>query len=589
MKKLALLIISSFLIATALDAKDINQKELTEYVKYLSSDELKGRFPGTPGIEAAAKFIETNFEKAGVKPINGTFRQDFEVTTGIELGERNFIAFGEIGIDAGPQWLPTAFSENGTAEGELCFVGYGITAPDLKYDDYEGINIKNKIAVILTSTPEGNSTESDFYAFSQLRYKATNARNHGASAVIFLPTITGEDHVPELEYASMVKNSGVIAAFASHEAFNQIVGENKIKFIEEEMLGSKKPASRDLGVKVKMEIDLRDVKEKTSNIIGVVEGTDPHLKNEYIIIGAHYDHLGMGGPTSLHKSGPAVHNGADDNASGTAGVIALGYKIAAKPMKRSVILMGFSAEEMGLLGSDYYVQNSQKEIKNAVAMFNMDMIGRLRENKLTLFGVGSSPLWEQVSDSLAKEVDIKIIENNEGYGPSDHSSFYKKDIPVLMFFSGTHGDYHSPNDDWDKINYPGMEKVLNLVYSYIETVSNKSDKPQFVEVKEADSKAKRGRHSYKSGAWFGIIPNFEETPLGCKISGASPGSPAMKAGLQENDIITTINGKEIKNLHDFMYTVREYKPGDVLDVIVLRGKDYTEKHEFKVKLARRVK
>lgn len=407
--------------------------------------------------------------------------------------------------------------------------------------------------------------------------------------MIFVPSVREEDHVPELEYAAMVKNSGVIAAFASHEAFNQIIGEGKIRIIEEEMLNSKKTASRDFDTDIKLNIELRDVKQKTSNIIGIVEGTDPELKKEYIVVGAHYDHLGMGGPTSLHKGAHEVHNGADDNASGTAGVIALGYKIAEKPLKRSVVLMGFSAEEMGLLGSSYYVQNPAEEIQNTVAMFNMDMIGRLRENKLTLFGVGSSPLWKRVSDSLATIADLEIIENTEGYGPSDHSSFYKKDIPVLMFFSGTHGDYHHPRDDWDKINYEGMEKVITLVHSYIETVAAEAERPEFIEVKEADDKARKGRHSYKSGAWFGIIPNFEETPLGCKISGTSPGSPAMRAGLQENDIITKINDKEIKNLHDFMYTVREYKPGDVLDVIVLRGKDYTEKHEFKVKLARRVK
>ncbi len=589
MKKLALLIISFFLIATVVDAKEIKQTDLTEYVKYLASDELRGRFPGTPGIEAAAKYIENNFKQAGVKPLNGTYRQDFEVITGLKLGENNYIKWGEMRIDAEAQWMPTAFSENGKVTGELCFVGYGITAPDLKYDDYEGINVKNKIAVIVTSTPDGDGTESDFYAYTQLRYKATNARNHGAAAVVFVPSLREQDHIKELEYAAMVKNSGVIAAFATHEAMNQIVGEAKIRPVEDQIITSKKPASYDLGVTITLNIELEDVKQKTSNIIGIVEGTDPQLKNEYIVVGAHYDHLGMGGPTSLYKSGHAIHNGADDNASGTAGVIALAYKIGANPMKRSVIFMGFSAEEMGLLGSDFYVQHPSEEIKNTIAMFNMDMIGRLRENKLTLFGVGSSPMWEEVSDSLAKVADIKLIENNEGYGPSDHSSFYKKEIPVLMFFSGTHGDYHHPNDDWDKINYQGMEKVVNLVYSYIETVSNRTEKPKFVEVKVADEKAERGRHSYKSGAWFGIIPNFEETPLGCKISGASPGSPAMKAGLQENDIITTINGKEIKNLHDFMYTVREYKPGDVLDVIVLRGKDYTDKHTFKVKLATRVK
>jgi hypothetical protein len=338
-----------------------------------------------------------------------------------------------------------------------------------------------------------------------------------------------------------------------------------------------------------MNIVLRDVVSTTSNVIGVIEGTDAKLKNEYIVVGAHYDHLGWGGPSSIFKSGKAIHNGADDNASGTSGIIALAHKIAAKPLKRSVVLMAFSAEEMGLLGSAFYVNNPLKELQNTVAMFNMDMIGRLRDDKLTLFGIGSSSYWQQITDSLAKVSNLTLIENNEGYGPSDHSSFYKEHVPVIMFFSGTHGDYHHPNDDWDKLNYEGMEKVVNLVYSYVECVSNKSERPDYIKVQESDDKAAKGRHSYGSGAWFGIIPNFEESPLGCKISGASPGSPAMKAGLIENDIITTINGKEIKNLHDFMFAVREHKVGDVLDVEVLRGKDYTEKHTFKVKLAAKVK
>ncbi len=583
---------------------------MKESVKYLASDELKGRFPGTDGIEKAAVYIEDAFKKYGLKNFNNSFRQEFKVTNALEFGTENNVVFETIiqrpGIPkdklprAKQNWaisqdyVPLAFTENNSVSGEIAFVGFGISAPELNYDDYAGIDVKDKIVILISDNPDISKKDSPFLQYSSIRYKATNARNKGAIGIIMVKIQGDSMNVFERpEYVNIGKNSGIVAIQAWRQSISKFFPKNQSLIeLENKIVASKKPSSLILpNIYVNIQADLKDIKSSTYNIIGYVEGTDSKLKDEYIVVGAHYDHLGYGGPTSMKTGGgkPQIHNGADDNASGVASMLELAKLVAENPLKRTVIFVSFSGEEMGLLGSSYFVNHLPIELNKISTMINLDMVGRMKKNELTVFGTSTAHNLTTIIDSLDLIDTVAIIKASDAYGPSDHASFVMKNIPVLMFFTGLHEDYHKPSDDWDKINFPGMVWATNYVYSVLETLGNNAERPIFHKQEAAIPEKNTEREHGYGDVWFGIIPNFEESPLGCKISGASPGSPADKAGMKPDDIIVKINDITIKNLHDFMYEVRSHKAGDVLNVTVLRGKDYNEKIDLKVTLVLRAK
>ncbi|MDT3739501.1 MAG: M28 family peptidase [Candidatus Kapabacteria bacterium] len=587
-----------------------SKDRMRDAVKYLAGDELKGRFPGTEGMEKAAAFIIDQYKAAGVKSWGDSYKQEFSVTTALEAGTGNNVVFETViqrpGIPkeklprAKQNWImkndfvPLAFSDNGTVTGELAFVGFGISAPELKYDDYEGIDVKDKIVIFISDNPDMAKKDSPFNQYSSLRYKATNARNKGAIGIIMVKIQGDSMNVFErLDYVNIGKNSGIKAIQAWRQSLSKFFPK-KQSLIESEtiIVNTKKPNSFILpNCYVNITVDLKDITSTTSNINGYIAGTDPSLKDEYIVVGAHYDHLGYGGPTSMSTSTgkPQIHNGADDNASGVAALLELAYKIAGSPLKRTVIFSTFSGEEMGLLGSSYFVNNPPVPLENIVTMINLDMVGRMNKNELTVFGTATSAIFPAMIDSLDLIDSLSITKASDAYGPSDHASFVTKNIPVLMFFTGLHEDYHKPSDDWDHLNYPGMEMTAGFIYSTLETIANKAEKLTFQKPDIEAPKRRTDREQGYGELWFGIIPNFEESKLGCKISGSSPGSPADKAGLIADDIIVKIDDSDIKNLYDFMYKIKGHKAGDVLNVHVLRGKDYSEKVEMKVTLVPKVK
>ncbi len=587
-----------------------SKDRMRDAVKYLAADELKGRFPGTEGMEKAAAFIIDQYKAAGVKSWGDSYKQEFSVTTALEAGTGNNVVFETViqrpGIPkeklprAKQNWImkndfvPLAFSDNGTVTGELAFVGFGISAPELKYDDYEGIDVKDKIVIFISDNPDMAKKDSPFNQYSSLRYKATNARNKGAIGIIMVKIQGDSMNVFErLDYVNIGKNSGIKAIQAWRQSLSKFFPKNQL-LIESEtkIVNTKKPNSFILpNCFVNITVDLKDITSTTSNINGYVAGTDTALKDEYIVVGAHYDHLGYGGPTSMSTSTgkPQIHNGADDNASGVAALLELAYKIAGSPLKRTVIFSTFSGEEMGLLGSSYFVNNPPVPLEKIVTMINLDMVGRMNKNELTVFGTATSAIFPAMIDSLDLIDSLSITKASDAYGPSDHASFVTKNIPVLMFFTGLHEDYHKPSDDWDHLNYPGMEMTAGFIYSTLETIANKAEKLTFQKPDIEAPKRRTDREQGYGELWFGIIPNFEESKLGCKISGASPGSPADKAGLIADDIIVKIDDSDIKNLYDFMYKIKGHKAGDVLNVHVLRGKDYSEKVEMKVTLVPKVK
>jgi membrane-associated protease RseP (regulator of RpoE activity) len=283
------------------------------------------------------------------------------------------------------------------------------------------------------------------------------------------------------------------------------------------------------------------------------------------------DHLGYGGDGSgsLRPDVNAIHNGADDNASGTAGLLELAEKLAAKPLKRDVLFIAFDAEEKGLLGSKHFVDNPVVNLENVVTMLNLDMIGRLKDSTLTVGGTGTSPLFEPILDSLQKKHKLNIAYSKEGFGPSDHSSFYAKDIPVLFFFTGTHEDYHKPSDDWEKINANGEQKILELVYDVTTLVGALEEKPLFTTA--GPKKRPQGRRGFK--VTFGIIPSYGSGGPGLKIDGVRPDGPAETAGIIGGDTLIEIGGKDVQDIYDYMHRLGELKKGQSVDVKVKRGEE----------------
>jgi aminopeptidase YwaD len=572
--------------------------ELRAHVRYLASDELEGRRAGTEGARKAAEYIAGEFKAYGLQPAgdNGSYLQKFDFVGEVRLGANTFSSTAKgrtkhFRIDA--DYRPLGFSASGVVSGAVVFAGYGIAAPSLNYDDYAGIDVKDKIVLVLRHSPKSDSLRGDFGPFSTLRYKALKAKELGAKAILIVtgPLDAEQDELIQLSYDPSAGSAGIVAVNITQRTANELLQETQItlKELQETIHRLGKPKSLPLeAMHVQMSIAVEEVKRTTYNIVGFLEGSDPVLKNEVIVIGAHHDHLGYGGEGSgsLRPDTIAIHNGADDNASGTSGLLELAQAFAAKKheLKRSVLLISFGAEELGLLGSAYYVKNPTVPIERMVAMLNMDMIGRLDNRKLIVYGIGTSPGFE----ALAKKHNARSAGDSifalrlvrDGFGPSDHSSFYAKQIPVFHFFTDVHSDYHRPTDDWDKLNYEGMAEVVRYVENIALDLLRSEARPQYVAV-EPPRPAATGR---SSGVYMGTVPDFGEQVEGMKLSGVREGSPAAKAGLQAGDIIIRFGKMEIKNLSDFSYALGEYKPGDEVEVVIKRG---TEIKTLKVKLERR--
>lgn len=560
------------------------------HIKYLSSDELEGRYPGTIGITKARDYIANQFTSFNLKKFNGDFLQKLDVPIGYKLGEGNEVYFNVVipkpGVpidkvrpvrknwETGKDWMPMSFSENKQIEAPMVFCGYGITAKELNYDDYEGIDVKNKIAIILTHSPEGEKEDGKFANHISYRTKLQNVRERGAIGVIFIK-IKGDSanvFVP-LDRDRFAQNSGLVVIQVNRNRIAEYFPNNSLFPSELEINKTQKPKSFDLpNSTINIKVNLEENRVPSENVVGYIEGSDPKLKDEYIVIGAHYDHLGFGGPTSNYKGKKLlVHNGADDNASGVAAMLELARIFSENPPKRSVVFVAFTGEELGLLGSNFFVNNSPIDLQKVSLMINMDMIGRLKNNILYAIGTGSATDLDEIITKIDEQDTLTITKSESPIGSSDQTSFYIKGVPSIMFFTGVHLDYHRPSDDWDKIDYDGLEKVINFISKVVYEVGNREGKLTYVKTSSGmDPNNTSGRGM--GGIKFGIIPNFETSKEGLKIAGASPNTPADKAGLKENDIITFIDNHPINNIQDFMEILKgNYKPGDEVNVKFIRS------------------
>jgi hypothetical protein len=583
-------VISYLAVIAQTDAPTVKDKIKTN-LQYLAGEDLEGRFPGTDGNYKAADYISKQFQKAGLVPAGATYLQEFPFVTGLNLGKNNSMEFKiliekpgvpkEMLKPSTKKWeiiadyKPIRFSENGKAEGEVFFAGYGITAPDKDYDDYAGIDVKGKIVIVLADSAEGKPIDKFFTQYADLRWKAMNAREHGAVAIIFVKTLSDSANTyyafkPE----SMMKNSGIIAVQANRLSISKFFPKEKpFLKLEQDINKTHKPQSIKLvNTSAVINVEIEEEKKNISNVIGMVKGNNPALADNYIIVGAHYDHLGFGDmlyPPRNKK--PEVYHGADDNASGTCTVIELAERFARNPISKSIIFMAFNAEEEGLKGSSYYTRNPLVPLEKAEFMLNFDMVGRLKDDKIFVLGSGTSNSLPGLVDETAKLDSVNVVKVNEGFAPSDNSSFYAEKIPAIMIFSGVHTDYHKPSDDESKINYQGIERIVNYSERLIRAIGNN---PQRLDYKKVEGDANGGyqqKQGETKGAWLGIVPNFEENANGFMINGASAGSPAEKAGLKKDDIITKIGDKSIKGIRDLTFVLKEHRPGDTVIINILRN------------------
>jgi len=576
MKKILLLFTLCAASLLAQNNPEITSEEITSHINYLASDELEGRMTGTPLLYKAAEYLKAEFESYGLEPVfDGSFFQEFPFIEKLESGSNNKfdIEFrdlnnqGSYSLKLSEEFVPLSFSDNLSSSCKFVFAGYGISAKDLNYDDYEGVDVKDKIVVVFRNHPDMKSPHSKFEQYSSLRYKTTNARDKGAKGIVFVNTSEKtDDPLVPLRYDDAGKITGISAVQVKRSVLSFI----SFTELQNEIDSTLKPKSflinKDFTANLATEVN--EVKGKSVNVGGIIKAANNKFPSEYLVIGAHFDHLGWGGQNSLYMGEPSIHNGADDNASGTTGLLELAEKFSSIKDKidRDIIFIAFSGEELGLLGSSYVANNFPFPIENDITMINMDMIGRLNDKKdLIVYGTGTSSKWKNILDDK-NEYEFNLTFNDEGFGPSDHSSFYGKKIPVLFFFTGTHTDYHKPSDDADKINAAGQEKVLNYIYDVALSIVNSEVRPDYISVEKKDTGRMMGSRVY-----VGTVPDFAGEVDGYKLGGVTDGSPAAKAGLQAGDIIIQFGEKKISNIYDFTYAIGNYVPGDKVNVIIKRG------------------
>ena len=581
--KLSLFVVLTFGLAAE---TRVAPQTYLDHVKFLASDDLKGRATGTPELEKAAKYIAGKFKSYGLQPVAGSYYQTFQVTTQTKIGDATHVAYSLGGASTALK-LKEGFqvvgaSGSGAFSGPVVFAGYGITAPEYGYDDYAGFDVKGKVVMIWRYEPQQNDEKSKFAgrndtAHSQLVNKGINARMHGAKAVILVnPSFNRTDDPLDTFSQSGGQASIPFVQVRAEDAGQWFKAAGKsVKEVGEGIDKDLQPRSFAFPESLRFEanVDLHREEHKTSNVTGYLPGQT----SEYIVIGAHYDHLGLGDNHSLGKVGE-IHHGADDNASGTAGVLELAHWFSKQPkQKRGILFLSFTGEELGLLGSAYYVGHPELPLDKCVAMINMDMIGRIRDSRVFLAGSGTGANFKEMIDTIKAKYDFKLdLSETAGYGSSDHTSFTTKQVPVLFFFSGLHGDYHKPSDTWDKIDAPDAAKLLDLVAEVTLKLASDAERPQYVRVEPPSlpKGASGGGSGY--GPYFGSIPDFAEPPKGVRFADIRAGSPAEKAGLKPGDVMVEFDGKDVNNLSDYTYLLRSKKPGDEVLVKVLRAGETIE-------------
>jgi len=516
-------------------------EEIRQDVAFLASDDLQGRKPGSEGDAMAREYIVSQFKKLAIRPyFKESYLQEFSVPNRVERPEDgNFFAYKGKAQTIDEDYYPVQISGNGSFTGKTEYVAFGIEDKKLKYDDIDDEKVKGAIAVMELSSPDGIHPHSKFKDWHDLSKRIRLLRRKGATAVILIHT-EGNANSPKNQFKTISSLKLPVI------------------YVSNKKLAKKLRRSR----AVSGSVSLLKFEDITYNVAGLIDNGH----DQTIVIGAHFDHLGMGGEGSRYVGQEEmVHNGADDNASGTAGLLALARFLThtQDPLMRrfNYLLVGFSGEEMGLLGSKYFVEKTSSRGENWLYMLNMDMIGRMEDETLAINGVGTSPFWRNLIEPIQCGLQLEFSES--GVGPSDHTSFYYTNTPVLHFFTGTHMDYHKPEDDVDKINVVGIYKVLSMMCGIIRNTPQGTDFP-FSPTKVESSKAP------KFSVTLGVMPDYLYNGAGMKIDGVSPGKPAAAAGLKAGDVITQLGEVQVSDMQSYMEALSQFKKGDKATLLLQR-------------------
>ena len=579
-------------------------------VRWLADDAREGRGVGTKGLAEAAGWIEERFRAAGLEPgirregeAPGYF-QEFDVPVSIESGAGTRAALDGVTLPA-ESFRPLGFSASASVAGEVVAAGYGVTAPERGIDDYAGVDAKGKIVAVrrfvapsaapaapkegAAETPEQRAVREKATELelrdSDLRYKAFNAKQHGAIAMIVVDLPPPSDPIkPTADLPGQMPDEAPFPALSVADAGDAGI---PVIAVSRNAGASLFSTGEDRIARAEISVELATKTERAKNVVGVLRARPAESAGRLagaVVIGAHYDHLGFGPFGSLDPDSKAPHNGADDNASGTSALLLAARKLAENPtgLSRDVWFVAFSGEERGVLGSTAFTREPPPGLPLAAldAMINMDMVGRLRENKLSVLGGESGEGWAALVEPACARVGLVCSLSGDGYGPSDHSPFYAAGVPVLHLFSGTHSDYHRPSDDADKINALGGARVAELASDLARTVANR---PERVAYKAAPAPPPAG-DVRGSGASLGTIPDYAGDPRpGVLLAGTRVGSPAEKAGVRRGDLMVELAGTEIRDIQDFMFVLRRATPGQRAPLVVIRdGRRVTLEVEFGV-------
>jgi len=530
-------------------------------VAWLADDERGGRGIGTDGLAASADWLEAQFAAIGLEPAgdDGSYRQRFDALVDVRRGPATSLAI-DGDVVAADSYMLTGFSANASVAAPVVFANWGIDSDEHGVHDYADVDATGKIVLVRRFTPkDGAFADEDAQRrFGDIRYKAFAAREHGAVGLLVadLPPDESveEAPLPPLR-ADTQGDAGIPVAVIGRNAARRLLGDD---------------------ANVSLTSELIEIREPAANIVGRLS-PDARLPGA-VLIGAHYDHLGLGGEGSLAPESKQPHNGADDNASGTAALLEAARQLAARraELSRDVVFVAFSGEESGLLGSSKMARDPLPGLapEGLVAMLNMDMVGRLRNNRVAVLGGDSAEEWQTIVLPACESLAIECQLGGDGYGPSDQTPFYAAGVPVLHFFTGAHDDYHKPSDDVQYINAAGGARIATLVADIAFELTSAGE----ITYKASAAPTPQGDvRGY--GASLGTIPDYTGAPEGSKgmlLAGVRPGGPADRAGLRKGDRVVELAGREVRDIYDLMYILREVKPDEEGNVVVMRGDERIE-------------
>jgi hypothetical protein len=581
------------LVSAQTFAQTATSSRIKTHVQTLASDTFEGRLTGSNGEKLAADYIIAELKRIGAKPLPGMtdFRMPFTFTAGTKDGGSTFkyndgkIEGGNTGSD---QVLALSFSDSGAASGGAVFAGYGLVVPDSQnfgYDSYQGLDVKDKIVVVLRYFPEDadQKTRAILARYADLRYKAQAARQRGARGLVVVtgPRSPNAGNVVPMTFDTAIAGSGLVAVSISGGTAAPIfqAANKQLEAVQQE-LDSGNPHVAGFAIpNLQLTIDAKIVRQQQTghNVVAYLPATGSiaGVDKPWVAVGAHYDHLGRGttgGSLAGKDEINQIHHGADDNASGTATVLAIGEAFSTMEHRRNLLLAFWSGEELGLLGSNAFITKPPVPLDELAAYLNFDMVGRVNDNKLIVQATGTSAMWPRLLEQANVAAGFDLTLQEDPYQPTDVGSFNTASVACLTFFTGSHQEYHKPGDTADKINYEDLDRVAGFATAIVKRLADNAEAPQFTKVEQkTDTGGRAGLRLFT-----GTIPDYAGEVKGLLLGGVIGGGPAEQAGLQKGDVIIEIAGQSITNIYDYTYALELLKIGQPAKVIYLRGKERRE-------------